>query len=199
MRLNAGICVVYFAALDRGHHGGAAVRDRLDEPRLRQRLLVEIGPIGRLRAGGLERVARRARAARRAPCRPSDCRRASALPSGARTPRARPSPRRATLRAIFPGRFEVLASTGDSDRRLPARRLYGVPYMSTFAATAPFELTLRGFSPRELDASPSGRAGSTSATAGGGSRSAGCVPCVGTLGGRALLYEAKYVASADAE
>ena len=71
--------------------------------------------------------------------------------------------------------------------------------MSTFASTAPFELTLRGFSPRELDACAERACRKHFGECPWRMEHCSCVPCVCTLGGRALLYEAKYVASADAE
>lgn len=76
--------------------------------------------------------------------------------------------------------------------------MYGVPYM-TGSSVESFELILRGFSPRELNA----RAEQECRKHFGGCAwqidEATCVPCVCTLGGRVRLYEAKVVAHGEAD
>lgn len=76
--------------------------------------------------------------------------------------------------------------------------MYGVPYMTASSSESKsFELTLRGFSPRELTA----RAEHECRKHFGGCAwqidEATCVPCMGTLGGRVRLYEARVLARGD--
>ena len=73
--------------------------------------------------------------------------------------------------------------------------MYGVPYM-TASAPVPdsFELTLRGFSPRELNARAERECRRHFGQCAWRIDEATCVPCMGTLGGHALLYEAHVVA-----
>ena len=71
--------------------------------------------------------------------------------------------------------------------------MYGVPYMDG-QATRPFEVTLRGFSPVELQAEAERRCASYFGRSGFQLEQARCVPCVCSLGGRVRLYEAHYVA-----
>lgn len=75
--------------------------------------------------------------------------------------------------------------------------MYGVPYMETQVDPS-YQVTLRGFSPRELN----DRAERACASHFGASpfevSERRCVPCVCTLGGRVRLYEAHVVACATA-
>jgi len=70
--------------------------------------------------------------------------------------------------------------------------------MSTMTVTPPFELTLRGFSPRELSECAERACRKHFGEYAWRIEHCSCVPCVCTLGGRALLYETRIVASADA-
>jgi hypothetical protein len=68
--------------------------------------------------------------------------------------------------------------------------------MSTSVAAEPFQLTLRGFSPRELNRCAERACRKHFGDRGWRIEECRCVPCVCTLGGRALLYETRIVASA---
>ncbi|HWE81201.1 MAG TPA: hypothetical protein VG265_06105 [Gaiellaceae bacterium] len=69
----------------------------------------------------------------------------------------------------------------------------------TDSASESFELTLRGFSPRELTARAENECRKHFGECAWRIDEAVCVPCMGTLGGRVRLYEARIVASGDAE
>ncbi len=75
--------------------------------------------------------------------------------------------------------------------------MYGVPYM-TASASRPFDFsfTLRGFSPRELDAQAERECRKHFGECAWKIEEATCAPCMGTLGGRVRLYEARIVATA---
>ena len=75
--------------------------------------------------------------------------------------------------------------------------MYGVPYMSADVAES-FELTLRGFSPRELKTYAESECRKHFGECAWRVDEATCVPCMGTLGGHVRLYEARIVASPDA-
>jgi hypothetical protein len=68
--------------------------------------------------------------------------------------------------------------------------------MST-TATECFELTLRGFSPRELNERADRECRKHFGECAWRIDEATCSPCMGTLGGRVRLYEAKVVATAE--
>ncbi len=74
--------------------------------------------------------------------------------------------------------------------------MYGVPYM-TASASESFELTLRGFSPKELNARAERECRRHFGECAWQIDEATCVPCMGTLGGRVRLYEAHVVARGD--
>jgi hypothetical protein len=74
--------------------------------------------------------------------------------------------------------------------------VYGVPYM-TASASESFELTLRGFSPKELTAHADRECRKHFGECAWQIEEATCVPCMGTLGGRVRLYEAHVLASGD--
>ncbi len=74
--------------------------------------------------------------------------------------------------------------------------MYGVPYMPATAITS-LELTLRGFSPRELSAYAERQCRKHFGTCAWKLDQASCVPCMGTLGGRVRLYEARFVATGE--
>jgi hypothetical protein len=76
--------------------------------------------------------------------------------------------------------------------------VYGVPYM-TGSASESFELTLRGFSPKELSAQAERQCRKYFGECAWQIDEATCVPCMGTLGGRVRLYEAHFVAHGDAD
>jgi hypothetical protein len=76
--------------------------------------------------------------------------------------------------------------------------MYGVPYMSA-AADESFQLTLRGFSPRELSAKAESECRKHFGECAWRIDEATCVPCMGTLGGHVRLYEARIVASPEAD
>jgi len=61
-----------------------------------------------------------------------------------------------------------------------------------------FELTLRGFSPRELHALAERECRKHFGTCAWRFDEATCVPCMGSVGGRVRLYEARYVATGRA-
>jgi hypothetical protein len=82
-----------------------------------------------------------------------------------------------------------------SGERPGIAEMYGVPYMSVQLAP-PFELTLRGFSPRELRARAEERCASHFAQCPFRVDEVRCVPCVCSIGGRVRLYEARIVARA---
>ncbi len=65
----------------------------------------------------------------------------------------------------------------------------------TASSTECFELTLRGFSPRELRTQAERECRRHFGECAWQIDEATCVPCMGTLGGRVRLYEAKVVAS----
>jgi hypothetical protein len=74
--------------------------------------------------------------------------------------------------------------------------MYGVPYM-TASAPESFSFTLRGFSPRELDAQVERECRKHFGECAWKIEEATCAPCMGTLGGRIRLYEAHIVATGD--
>jgi len=69
----------------------------------------------------------------------------------------------------------------------------------TASATDCFELTLRGFSPRELQGLAERECRRHFGECAWRIEAATCVPCMGSLGGHVRLYEAKVVASAERE
>jgi hypothetical protein len=71
--------------------------------------------------------------------------------------------------------------------------VYGVPYM-TASPSESFELTLRGFSPRELTKAAERECRKHFGECAWQIDEATCVPCLGTLGGRVRLYETRIVA-----
>jgi hypothetical protein len=84
--------------------------------------------------------------------------------------------------------------------------MYGVPYMTVSASatqslelTQPLELTLRGFSPRELTVRAERECRKHFGECAWRIDEATCVPCMGTLGGRVRLYEAHIVAHGEQE
>lgn len=76
--------------------------------------------------------------------------------------------------------------------------MYGVPYMSA-AADEHFELTLRGFSPRELELTAARECRKHFGECAWRIEEQTCVPCMGSLGGHVRLYEAHIVAASDGE
>jgi hypothetical protein len=70
--------------------------------------------------------------------------------------------------------------------------MYGVPYMA--AVEERFELTIRGFSPRELCARAEGECAKHFGERGWQICEQRCRPCLVSLGGRVKLYEATVVA-----
>jgi hypothetical protein len=70
--------------------------------------------------------------------------------------------------------------------------------MSTSAGES-FELTLRGFSPRELTQTAERECRRHFGECAWRIDEATCAPCMGTLGGHVRLYEAHIVASPDAD
>jgi hypothetical protein len=64
----------------------------------------------------------------------------------------------------------------------------------TASASESLELTLRGFSPRELTALAERRCRKHFGECAWKIDEQTCVPCMGTLGGRVRLYEARVVA-----
>ena len=78
--------------------------------------------------------------------------------------------------------------------------MYGVPYMTASAsASEPFELTLRGFSPRELTVRAERECRKHFGECAWRIEEQTCVPCMGSLGGHVRLYEARVVAASDGE
>jgi hypothetical protein len=77
--------------------------------------------------------------------------------------------------------------------------VYGVPYK--MAATAPerFEVTLRGFSPRELEQRAEGECARHFGDEDWRMCEKTCAPCLVSLGGRVRLYEAHFVAEPKSE
>jgi hypothetical protein len=67
----------------------------------------------------------------------------------------------------------------------------------TATGTECFELTLRGFSPRELTECAERECRKHFGECAWQIDEATCVPCMGSLGGRIRLYEAKVVATAE--
>jgi hypothetical protein len=76
--------------------------------------------------------------------------------------------------------------------------MYGVPYMTASAREESFSFTLRGFSPSELDAQAERECRKHFGECAWKIDEATCAPCMGTLGGRIRLYEARIVASSGA-
>src|SRR5262249_19615486 len=69
------------------------------------------------------------------------------------------------------------------DKRRHARKpMYGVPYM-TASASEHFEITLRGFSPKELNAQAERECRKHFGECAWQINEATCIPCMGTLGG----------------
>ena len=62
-----------------------------------------------------------------------------------------------------------------------------------------FEVTLRGFSPRELRATAERECRKHFGECAWRIEEQTCIPCMGTLGGRVRLYEAHFVAEPDRE
>jgi hypothetical protein len=76
--------------------------------------------------------------------------------------------------------------------------MYGVPYMTASAsASESIELTLRGFSPRELTVVAERECRRHFGECAWQIDEATCVPCMGSLGGRVRLYEAHVVAHGE--
>jgi hypothetical protein len=79
--------------------------------------------------------------------------------------------------------------------------VYGVPYMTAIpedasqGATENLSLTLRGFSPREIVARAERQCKQHFGECAWKIEETTCVPCMGSLGGHVLLYEARVVAS----
>jgi hypothetical protein len=76
--------------------------------------------------------------------------------------------------------------------------MYGVPYMSA-TAEEHFELTLRGFSPRELRRNAERECRKHFGECAWSIEEQTCVPCMGSLGGHVRLFEARIVASGDVD
>ncbi len=74
--------------------------------------------------------------------------------------------------------------------------MYGVPYM-TATVDEHFELTLRGFSPRELKATAERECRRHFGECAWRIDEETCVPCMGSLGGRTRLFEARFVAKVE--
>jgi hypothetical protein len=72
--------------------------------------------------------------------------------------------------------------------------VYGVPYM-TASAPQLFEITLRGFSPRELAARAERECREHFGECAWRIDEATCRACMGTIGGRVRLYETRVIAS----
>ena len=111
---------------------------------------------------------------------------------------AKPVPARYTSAASLDGigagggSPDLNSQEGTDSRRLRAREatMYGVPYM-TASASEPFAFTLRGFSPRELDLQVERECRKHFGECAWKIEEATCAPCMGTLGGRIRLYEAR--------
>jgi hypothetical protein len=69
-----------------------------------------------------------------------------------------------------------------------------VSYGEAVAVSEPFEVVLRGFSPRELTAQAEQRCASHFGACAFRVEECRCVPCVCSLGGHVRLYEARVVA-----
>ncbi|HEY4347238.1 MAG TPA: hypothetical protein VGM80_06570 [Gaiellaceae bacterium] len=67
----------------------------------------------------------------------------------------------------------------------------------TASESESFELTLRGFSPRELSARAENECRKHFGECAWQLDQATCVPCMGTLGGRIRLFEAHFVATSE--
>ncbi len=78
------------------------------------------------------------------------------------------------------------------------KQVYGVPYMSA-TVDEQFELTLRGFSLRELKATAERECRRHFGECAWRIEEATCAPCMGSLGGRTRLYEARFVATTDSD
>ncbi len=76
--------------------------------------------------------------------------------------------------------------------------MYGVPYMAAPEDVA-YEFTLRGFSPRELDAQADRECRKHFGECAWRIEESTCLPCMGTLGGRVRLYETHIVATSETE
>jgi len=70
--------------------------------------------------------------------------------------------------------------------------VYGVPYMTSVEER--FEVTIRGFSPRELEARAEGECARHFGEQGFKVCERTCLPCLVSLGGRVRLYETHVVA-----
>jgi hypothetical protein len=82
--------------------------------------------------------------------------------------------------------------------RIAPSALYGVPYMTASATDGEkIELTLRGFSPRELNVLAERQCRKHFGECAWRIDEATCIPCMGTLGGRVRLYEAHIVAHGE--
>jgi hypothetical protein len=75
---------------------------------------------------------------------------------------------------------------------------YGVPYMSA-TADEHFEITLRGFSPRELRATAERECRKHFGECAWRIEEQTCMPCMGSLGGHVRLFETRVIASPDTE
>ena len=69
----------------------------------------------------------------------------------------------------------------------------------TASASEPFEVTLRGFSPRELRQAAEQECRRHFGECAWQINEATCEVCMGTIGGRARLYEARIIATGDAD
>ena len=76
--------------------------------------------------------------------------------------------------------------------------MYGVPYM-TATAPEPFEITLRGFSPKELATRAERECRRYFGECAWQIDEATCTACMGSIGGRVRLYETHVVASTSPE
>ena len=76
--------------------------------------------------------------------------------------------------------------------------MYGVPYMKPATPDA-LELTLRGFSPRELNERVEQECRRHFGGCAWEIAESRCIPCMGTLGGRVRLYETHVVATGELE
>jgi hypothetical protein len=83
-------------------------------------------------------------------------------------------------------------------RRHGDSQVYGVPYMSA-TADEHFELTLRGFSPRELEANAVRECRRHFGECAWRIEEQTCIPCMGSLGGHIRLYETRIVATTDGD
>lgn len=81
-------------------------------------------------------------------------------------------------------------------RHNAAQAMYGVPYMSAYVPE-PFEITLRGFSPKELAARAESECRKHFGECAWRIDEATCHACMGTIGGRVRLYETRVVASGE--